>query len=75
MPRGRKKKVVLTLDQKIEAVKTEIAALSKQLKDKKAELKSLDDEKAHEKRTEIIAAIEASDKSYEELLELIKNAK
>ncbi len=75
MPRGRKKKVVLTLDQKIDAVKSEIAALSKQLKEKKAEFKALVDEKAHEKRTELIAAIEASGKSYEEIMEMLKKAK
>lgn len=75
MPRGRKKKVVLTLDQKIEAVKNEIAALSKQLKEKKAEFKSLSDEKANEKRTEFIAAVEASGKSYDDILAMLKKAK
>ncbi len=75
MPRGRKKKVVLTLDQKIEAVKNEIAALAKQLKEKKAEFKALADEKANEKRTEFIAAVEASGKSYDDILAMLKKAK
>jgi len=75
MPRGRKKKVVLSLAEKIDAAKADIATLSKQLKLKKAELKQLVNEKADEKKNEIFAAIEASGKSYEDVLEMIKNAK
>ena len=75
MPRGRKKKVVLSLAEKTDAAKADIATLSKQLKLKKAELKQLVNEKADEKKNEIFAAIEASGKSYEDVLEMIKNAK
>lgn len=75
MPRGRKKKVILPLEEKIEVVKSEISTLSKQLKLKKGELKQLIDEKANEKKNEIFAAIEASGKSFEDVLELIKKAK
>ena len=46
-----------------------------QTKLKKAELKQLVNEKADEKKNEIFAAIEASGKSYEDVLEMIKNAK
>ena len=52
MPRGRKKKVVLSLAEKIDAAKADNATLSKQLKLKKAELKQLVNEKADEKKNE-----------------------
>ena len=69
---ARPKKVVLSIDEKIEKIKTEIESLNAEIKEKKAELKELEKEKAEENKMKILAAVEESGKSVEEILELLK---
>ena len=71
-----------TIDERIAAAETAIASLSEELKAKKAELKRYQkmreeveriaaEKKAEEDRAAILAAVEASGKSVEEILELL----
>ena len=72
-----------TIDERIAAAETAIASLSEELKAKKAELKRYQkmkedaerisaEKKAEADRAAILAAVEASGKSVEEILELLK---
>ena len=72
-----------TIDERIAAAETAIASLTEELKAKKAELKQYQkmreeaervaaEKKAEEDRAAILAAVEASGKSVEEILELLK---
>ena len=71
------------IDERIAAAETAIASLTEELKAKKAELKRYQkmreeaeriaaEKKAEEDRAAILAAVEASGKSVEEILELLK---
>ena len=71
-----------TIDERIAAAETAIASLSEELKAKKAELKRYQkmreeveriaaEKKAEEDRAAILAAVEASGKSVEEILDLL----
>ena len=71
------------IDERIAATETAIASLTEELKAKKAELKRYQkmkedaeriaaEKKAEEDRAAILAAVEASGKSVEEILELLK---
>ena len=71
------------IEEKIAAAEAEIAALSEQLKAKKAELKALAkakleaekaaaEKKAAEDKKKLLSAVEASGKSIEEILEMLK---
>jgi len=85
-PKGSKnKKTLLTenLQERIAAAEQEIAALTEQLKAKKAELKKMLKEKARadklaaakkaeEDKAKLLEAISASGKSVEEILEMLK---
>ena len=73
MPRGRKKKEILTVDQKIMKVEGEIQELNEALKAKKAELKALQKEKESEDKKVLLDAIKESGKSVDEILEMLKN--
>ena len=73
MPRGRKKKEILTVDQKIMKVEGEIQELNEALKAKKAELKALQKEKEAEDKQVLLEAIKESGKSVDEILEMLKN--
>ena len=83
MPRGRKRAVIENVDEKIEQVTAEIEELKEQLKEKKTELKSLSrakieadriaaERKAEEDKAAILAAVPASGKSVEEILDFLK---
>ena len=72
-----------TIDERIATTEATIASLSEELKAKKAELKRYQkmkedaeriaaEKKAEEDRAAILAAVEASGKSVEEILELLK---
>ena len=72
-----------TIDERIAAAETAIASLTDELKAKKAELKKYQkmreeservaaEKKAEEDRAAILAAVEASRKSVEEILEFLK---
>ena len=68
----RKKKAVLTTDERIEAVKAEIENLTAQLKEKKQELKKLEAEQAEEEKASVLAAYAASGKSADEVIAWLK---
>jgi len=83
MPRGSKRAVIENVDEKIEQVTAEIEELKEQLKEKKTELKSLSkakieadriaaERKAEEDKAAILAAVAASGKSVEEILDFLK---
>ena len=72
-----------TIDERIAAAEAAIASLTEELKAKKAELKRYQkmkedaeriaaEKKVEEDRAAILAAVEASGKSVEEILELLK---
>ena len=72
MPRGRKKKENLTIDQRIEQINDEIGELNATLKAKKAELKRLEKEKSSENLKLLADAVAESGMSVTEVLELLK---
>lgn len=89
-PKGSKNKKptakiidIENLDEKISAAEAEVAKLTADLKDKKAELKKYlkikeaqlkeaAAKKAEEEKATILAAVEASSKSVEEILDFLK---
>ena len=73
MPRGRKRKVELTLDQRIENLEAELKELNETVKEKKDELKGLLKEKEAEQMATLMVAVKESGKTVEEVLELLKN--
>ena len=72
-PKGSKKKLVLSVDERITAVTAEIESLQEQVKEKKAELKQLKAEKEEEDQKRLLAAVAASGKSIDEVIALIGN--
>ena len=70
-PKGSKNKPVLTIDERIAQVTAEIESLQEQIKEKKAELKQLNDEKAEEDQKRLMAAVLASGKTVDEIIEMI----
>lgn len=55
-PKGSRNKPVLTIDERIAQVTAEIESLQEQIKEKKAELKQLNDEKAEGDQKRLMAA-------------------
>ena len=76
MPRtkGSKNKATLTVDERISAVTAEIESMEAKLKEKKAELRQLKMEKEEENQKKILAAVAASGKTAEEVIELLENS-
>lgn len=68
----RKKKVELTIEERIAAVETELEALAEQTKAKKKELKDLKAEQAEADKAKLIEAFIASGKSIDEAVSLLK---
>ena len=77
MPRtkGSKNKSTLTVDKRIAQVTAEIEALQGQVKEKKALLKKLNDEKAEEDQKRLMAAVLASEKTVDEIIDMINESK
>ena len=77
MPRtkGSKNKSTLTVDERIAQVTAEIEALQGQVKEKKALLKKLNDEKAEEDQKRLMAAVLASEKTVDEIIDMINESK
>ena len=73
MPRGRKKKEPLTIEQQIEKINAEIQELNEQIKGKKEILKDLEKQKKEEMLSTLADAVEKSGMSVEEVLEMLKN--
>ena len=70
MPRGKRK--VVNVAERIEAVRAEIASLTAQLQEKKAELKKLEAEQAEEDKAKLFEAFAASDKTVDEIVAWLK---
>lgn len=68
----RKKKVELSITERIAAVEAELDALAEQTKAKKKELKDLKAEQAEADKAKVIEAFLASGKSAEEAVKLLK---
>ena len=68
----RKKKVELTIEERIAAVEAELDALAEQTKAKKKELKDLKAEQAEADKAKLIEAFIASGKSIDEAVSLLK---
>ncbi len=73
-PKGSKNKPVLTIDERIAQVTAEIESLQEQIKEKKAALKQLNDEKAEEDQKRLMAAVLASGKTVDEIIEMISGS-
>ena len=73
-PKGSRNKPVLTIDERIAQVTAEIESLQEQIKEKKAELKQLNDEKAKEDQKRLMAAVMASGKTVDEIIEMISGS-
>ena len=85
-PKGSKNKpieIIENVDEKIAAVEAEINKLIEDLKAKRFELKVLkkakiaadkaaEEKKAEEEKAKLLEAIKQSEKSYEEIMELLK---
>ena len=69
--KGSKNKATLTIDERISRMTTEIESLQSQIKEKKAELKKLNDEKAKEDQKRLMAAVLSSGKTVDEVIGLI----
>ncbi len=77
MPRtkGSKNKSTLTVDERIAQVAAEIEALQGQIKEKKALLKKLNGQKTEEDQKRIMAAVFASEKTVDEIIDMINESK
>ena len=73
-PKGSRNKPVLTTDERIAQAAAEIESLQEQIKAKKAELKQLNDEKAEENQKRLMAAVLASGKTVDEIIEMISGS-
>lgn len=65
---------MLTIDERIAQVAAEIESLQEQIKEKKAELKQLNDEKTEEDQKRLMAAVLASGKTVDEIIEMISGS-
>ncbi len=73
-PKGSRNKPAPAIDEQIESITAEVAALEAQLKDKKAELQRLNEAREAEKQKELLAAISASGKSIDEVIAMINGS-
>ena len=71
MPRGRKKVVPQSVDERIAVVTAEIESLKEQIKDKKNELKELQSQKEAEDQKKLLEAFASSGKSVDEVLAML----
>lgn len=69
----RRKKVELTIEERIAAVEAELESLAAQTKAKKQELKDLKAEQAEADKAKLIEAFLASGKSVDEAIGLLKS--
>ena len=68
----RRKKVDLSIEERITAVEAELEALAEQTRNKKQELKALKQEKDEADKAKIIEAFISSGKTVEEAISLLK---
>ncbi|MCR5088876.1 MAG: DUF5320 domain-containing protein [Oscillospiraceae bacterium] len=72
MARPKKIKVELTAAEQIEALEKEIEAIKASLKEKKALIKTLEKKAEEEKKDALMAAISASGKTLDEVINMLK---
>lgn len=75
MPRGRKKKEALTLEEQLTKIAEEIAGTEARLKELKAQQKSLKADIEAEKTKELLAVIKESGMSLEEAIDTFAASK
>lgn len=71
MARGRKK--VLSLDEQLEQIENELVEKDQELKELKAKKKQIEAEIKNQKNEELLALIQESGKSIDEVRELLAN--
>lgn len=75
MPRGRKKKEDITLEQQLENIATEIVNKEAELKELKAKQKELKKQVEAQKVNELLAIVEAKGMSIQEAIDLFADKK
>ena len=75
MPRGRKKKEDVTLEQQLENIATEIANKEAELKELKAKQKELKKQIEAQKVNELLAIVEEKGMSIQEAIDLFADKK
>lgn len=75
MPRGRKKKENITLEQQLENIATEIANKEAELKELKAKQKELKKQVEAQKVNELLAIVEEKGMSIQEAIDLFADKK
>ena len=75
MPRGRKKKEDITLEQQLENIATEIATKEAELKELKAKQKELKKQIEVQKVNELLAIVEEKGMSIQEAIDLFADKK
>lgn len=75
MPRGRKKKEDITLEQQLENIATEIANKEAELKELKAKQKELKKQIEAQKVNELLAIVEEKGMSIQEAIDLFADKK
>lgn len=75
MPRGRKKKENITLEQQLENIATEIANKEAELKELKAKQKELKKQVEAQKVNELLAIVEEKGMSIQEVIDLFADKK
>lgn len=75
MPRGRKKKEDITLEQQLENIATEIANKEAELKELKAKQKELKKQVEAQKVNELLAIVKAKGMSIQEAIDLFADKK
>lgn len=75
MPRGRKKKEDITLEQQLENIATEIANKEAELKELKAKQKELKKQIEVQKVNELLAIVEEKGMSIQEAIDLFADKK
>lgn len=75
MPRGRKKKEDITLEQQLENIATEIANKEAELKELKAKQKELKKQAEQEEMQKLLVTVKESGLSIQEAIELFNSKK
>ncbi len=72
MPRSKKYKSAMNVEQQIEAIQEEIEKLTAQIKEDKAELKNLEAALREEQKENLMKAVDASGKTVSDVMEWLK---
>ncbi len=72
MPRGKRKAVSLTIDERIAALEAELTSLRETVENKEAELKQLKETRDKELIGKLMDAIAESGKSVQDVIDMVK---